>query len=137
MENDCIQDGARDEVIDINVEQPRRIIYSPDELLRLRNFYQIPNQLEQYQLEQLSSSVLCVAKNIDDIPLFMYKNYRAPNQNSECLICYDFFTETDLIRVLPCSHILHRRCIDDYLKNKSHCCPYCKNPVGEYAYSNM
>jgi hypothetical protein len=81
--------------------------------------------------------VLKVIKNIDEIPLFMYKSYNNSSSNTECLICYDPFESTDIIRVLPCSHIVHRCCIDDYFLNSSHCCPYCKMAVGEYVYKNL
>lgn len=74
-----------------------------------------------------------VSKNIDNIPLLMYKNIIDPI-TTECFICYDKFTDTDIIRSLPCNHILHRHCIDNYLLNISYQCPYCRTASGPYVY---
>lgn len=78
-----------------------------------------------------------VIKDIESIPLAMYKNDTNPNKNTECLICYDQYVDTDLIRILQCSHSFHRMCIDDHFTNETYLCPYCKNPAGEHAYRNL
>lgn len=81
--------------------------------------------------------VIGVIKDINSIPLAMYKSDSDPNKNTECLICYDKFVDTDIIRVLKCSHSYHRSCIDDHLIKKTYLCPYCKNPAGEHVYRNL
>lgn len=78
-----------------------------------------------------------VIEDIDQIPLAMFEQITGADPDAECMICYDKFTETDIVRVLPCSHLSHRSCIDDYLKQQSHLCPYCKAPTGKYVYANM
>lgn len=78
-----------------------------------------------------------VIKDINTIPLIMFKNDTNPNKNTECLVCYDQFVDTDIIRIPPCTHSFHRCCIDDYFINETHLCPYCKNPAGEYVYHNL
>jgi hypothetical protein len=108
----------------------RRQTYTARDLLSFQN-----NLTEE--IPQNMVDVLKVINNIDDIPLEMYKNVNMPNGNSECLICYDPFVPTDIIRILPCKHILHMHCIDNYLKNKSHKCPYCKMPAGDFVYINL
>lgn len=75
-----------------------------------------------------------VIKNIDAIPLSMYQN---SNDTDECPLCYDKFVPTDLVRTLPCSHMFHRICIDEYLKTQSFLCPYCEAEAGEYVYYNI
>lgn len=65
-----------------------------------------------------------------------------------CKICLENFEEkpteaeidddadTDLY-MLPCSHILHKRCIFDHMPNKSFLkCPYCEKMVG-FIFGNM
>lgn len=82
--------------------------------------------------------VLKVVKNIDEIPLSMYKLYINSSSNTQCFICYDPFVPTDIIRILPCTHILHRCCIDDYFLNNSHRCPACtESVVDNYIYKNL
>lgn len=79
-----------------------------------------------------------VIKDIDTVPVNMYKYIVAdPNSNTECLICYDQFVPEDIVRILPCTHRLHRRCIDTQLTTISHLCPYCKAPAGDYIYYNI
>lgn len=110
-------------------------VYTVDRILQLRNNRNsVPGQL--FQNAQMTN-VLKVIKNIDTVPIQMYKNIDASNNNSECLICYDQFVPTDIVRILPCNHILHIHCIDDHLKNISHLCPYCKSSAGEYIFKNL
>ncbi len=97
---------------------------------------------ENAQIENISENtnsldVKKVIKNIDEIPLFMFKNIPNNNGNKECHICFDQFVPTDIVRVLPCSHNLHRQCIDEQLKKISYLCPYCKTPAGDYVYYNL
>ena len=80
------------------------------------------------------SDVLKVIEDINEIPLQMYKNIDI--QNSGCLMCYDPFVPTDLIRMLSCKHLFHMHCIDNHLENISHLCPYCRTPVGKHTLIN-
>jgi len=49
-------------------------------------------------------------------------------KNRECVICMIEFVVGDEIRYLPCMHIYHRECIDDWLM-RSFTCPSCMEPV--------
>lgn len=75
--------------------------------------------------------------NIDKIPLTMVHNQDDLADSGECLICYDPFVVTDLVRVLPCLHKFHRNCIDSYLTRESHLCPTCRKPAGEHKLINI
>uniref|UniRef100_A0A8C8GPA1 RING finger protein 11 n=1 Tax=Oncorhynchus tshawytscha TaxID=74940 RepID=A0A8C8GPA1_ONCTS len=46
----------------------------------------------------------------------------------ECVICMTDFVYGDPIRFLPCMHIYHMDCIDDWLM-RSFTCPSCMEPV--------
>lgn len=95
---------------------------------------------EQIQFISQNSETLVVKKiikNIEEIPILMFKNVNLQNSNTECLICYDSFVPTDIIRILPCKHLFHRRCIDQELQYQSFLCPYCKNPSGNYTFLNL
>ena len=50
-----------------------------------------------------------------------------------CAICVDDFRDGDMMRVLPCNHHFHIKCIDEWLINHSDLCPLCKKqlPRGE------
>ncbi|RWS29296.1 RING finger protein 11-like protein [Leptotrombidium deliense] len=49
-------------------------------------------------------------------------------KNKECAICMGDFMIGDPIRFLPCMHIYHTECIDDWLM-RSFTCPSCMEPV--------
>jgi Ring finger domain len=40
-----------------------------------------------------------------------------------CSVCTDDFAENDTVRILPCGHIHHRRCIDPWLLRFGGNCP--------------
>lgn len=50
------------------------------------------------------------------------------NSRSECVICMYDFQIGDRIRYLPCLHVYHDVCIDDWLM-RSLTCPSCLEPV--------
>ena len=43
--------------------------------------------------------------------------------NSTCAICTDEFVKNQLVRVLPCGHLFHRGCVDEWLVQRSRTCP--------------
>ncbi|XP_074320116.1 E3 ubiquitin-protein ligase At1g63170-like [Silene latifolia] len=45
--------------------------------------------------------------------------------NPDCCICLTKYKEKEEIRQLPCSHIFHKNCVDQWLGMIS-CCPLCK-----------
>lgn len=58
--------------------------------------------------------------------------YTAMTSNDTCPICLDEYESADMLRILPCSHIYHPQCIDEWLLVKSASCPMCKYNVSEY-----
>lgn len=51
------------------------------------------------------------------------------SEESVCAICLEDFEEGDEVRVLACSHVYHRLCIDPWLQSSSNCCPLCKREI--------
>merc|ERR1719334_1248170 len=48
-----------------------------------------------------------------------------------CVICLDDFQEGDKLRVLPCDHGYHAKCIDPWLVKTKRICPQCRKKVFE------
>ena len=46
-------------------------------------------------------------------------------ENNRCIICYEYFKDNDNAIFLPCFHVFHSKCINEWLKNKDNC-PLCK-----------
>jgi len=49
-------------------------------------------------------------------------------KSRECVICMIDFVPGDRVRYMPCLHLYHVHCIDDWLM-RSFTCPSCNEPV--------
>jgi E3 ubiquitin-protein ligase RNF11 len=56
-------------------------------------------------------------------------SYDGSKKSRECVICMNEFIVGDMVRYLPCLHIYHTVCIDDWLMRGSFTCPSCMEPV--------
>ncbi|XP_054819481.1 E3 ubiquitin-protein ligase At1g12760-like [Prosopis cineraria] len=50
-------------------------------------------------------------------------------EHDECCICLAKYKEKEQVRELPCNHIFHQKCVDQWLRIIS-CCPLCKQGIG-------
>ncbi|XP_016506483.1 E3 ubiquitin-protein ligase At4g11680-like [Nicotiana tabacum] len=57
-----------------------------------------------------------------------YSGVENENENVECCICLAKYGDKEEIRQLPCSHIFHLKCVDQWLRIIS-CCPLCKQEL--------
>ncbi|UYV80437.1 RNF11 [Cordylochernes scorpioides] len=69
-----------------------------------------------------------IAKRIGLIQHLPTGMFDGSKKNRECVICMIDFLIGDPIRFLPCMHIYHTTCIDDWLM-RSFTCPSCMEPV--------
>ncbi|OTF78623.1 ring finger protein 44-like protein [Euroglyphus maynei] len=63
---------------------------------------------------------------IDQLPSYRYKpESSAETDQTLCVICMCDFEAKQNLRVLPCHHEFHARCIDKWLKT-NRTCPICR-----------
>lgn len=55
--------------------------------------------------------------------------YKAGDPYETCVICLDDFAEGEKLRVLPCDHGYHSKCIDPWLVKNKRICPQCRKRV--------
>ncbi|KAG8227711.1 hypothetical protein J437_LFUL007993 [Ladona fulva] len=55
--------------------------------------------------------------------------YKSKDPYETCAICLEDYLEGDKLRILPCSHAFHCKCIDPWLTCSRRECPMCKRKV--------
>ncbi|MCD7456049.1 hypothetical protein HAX54_030523 [Datura stramonium] len=72
-------------------------------------------------------------EQLSNLPSWKYKEIgnkedQMIKSSAECCICLTKYKDKEEIRQLPCSHIFHLKCVDQWLKIIS-CCPLCKQEL--------
>jgi hypothetical protein len=110
-------EGNNNEISNEQEEDPMYSVWSEDSRLNL-------NELT-INHEPEPTEILLKKKELK-----MLKKMRIGESNSKCSVCHENYQKNDIIRVLPCEHFFHYKCLKPWFK-KSNCCPLCRLNVRE------
>ena len=81
------------------------------------------NNLEEIYLRKKKKFIL-------ELDEFQYKHVKKYNtiKEDKCAICLQKYTGIDIIKLFPCKHIFHKKCILKWIEN-SNKCPLCKYDI--------
>jgi hypothetical protein len=125
-----------DSIVIPTLENELKIIVSHSVRLsfiqNITNMINITNMPNMPNMEDVK--LVVDSKILETIPKCKYTELQESikTTNNLCTICQDNFKDDDVVRLLPCEHIYHPECIDDWLKIHSYKCPCCRKPAGEY-----
>ncbi|XP_031825720.1 ring finger protein murashka isoform X2 [Nomia melanderi] len=68
---------------------------------------------------------------VEQLPSYKFNAETHQGDQTNCVVCMCDFEAMQSLRVLPCSHEFHSKCIDKWLKS-NRTCPICRGDAGEY-----
>uniref|UniRef100_A0A182VR61 RING-type domain-containing protein n=1 Tax=Anopheles minimus TaxID=112268 RepID=A0A182VR61_9DIPT len=68
---------------------------------------------------------------IDQLPSYKFNAETHTGDQTSCVVCMCDFEARQILRVLPCSHEFHAKCVDKWLRS-NRTCPICRGNASEY-----
>ncbi|EDS26234.1 ring finger protein [Culex quinquefasciatus] len=68
---------------------------------------------------------------IDQLPSYKFNAETHTGDQTSCVVCMCDFEARQVLRVLPCSHEFHAKCVDKWLRS-NRTCPICRGNASEY-----
>ncbi|PSN35680.1 hypothetical protein C0J52_21763 [Blattella germanica] len=68
---------------------------------------------------------------IEQLPSYKFNADSHHGDQTSCVVCMCDFEARQMLRVLPCSHEFHAKCVDKWLKS-NRTCPICRGDASEY-----
>ncbi|EEB15177.1 RING finger protein, putative [Pediculus humanus corporis] len=71
---------------------------------------------------------------IEQLPSYKFNVENHQSDQTCCVVCMCDFEPRQSLRVLPCSHEFHAKCVDKWLKG-NRTCPICRGDASQYFYT--
>ncbi|XP_014342349.1 RING finger protein 44 isoform X1 [Latimeria chalumnae] len=68
--------------------------------------------------------------DIEQLPSYRFNPESHQSEQTLCVVCFSDFESRQLLRVLPCNHEFHAKCVDKWLKT-NRTCPICRADASE------
>ncbi|XP_021556995.1 RING finger protein 44 isoform X1 [Neomonachus schauinslandi] len=68
--------------------------------------------------------------DIEQLPSYRFNPDSHQSEQTLCVVCFSDFEARQLLRVLPCNHEFHTKCVDKWLK-ANRTCPICRADASE------
>ncbi|MEQ2174077.1 hypothetical protein GOODEAATRI_004109 [Goodea atripinnis] len=68
--------------------------------------------------------------DIEQLPSYRFNPNNHQSEQTLCVVCMSDFESRQLLRVLPCSHEFHGKCVDKWLR-ANRTCPICRADASE------
>lgn len=68
--------------------------------------------------------------DIEQLPSYRFNPNNHQSEQTLCVVCMCDFESRQLLRVLPCNHEFHAKCVDKWLK-ANRTCPICRADASE------
>ncbi|MGH0140365.1 UNVERIFIED_CONTAM: hypothetical protein FKN15_042106 [Acipenser sinensis] len=68
--------------------------------------------------------------DIEQLPSYRFNQENHQSEQTLCVVCFSDFESRQLLRVLPCNHEFHAKCVDKWLKS-NRTCPICRADASE------
>ncbi|XP_062909518.1 RING finger protein 44 isoform X1 [Mobula hypostoma] len=68
--------------------------------------------------------------DIEQLPSYRFNPENHQSEQTLCVVCFSDFESRQLLRVLPCNHEFHAKCVDKWLKT-NRTCPICRADASE------
>lgn len=65
---------------------------------------------------------------INRVPTIKWGESKDAFTQTQCMVCLSDFEDEEMVRPLPCNHVFHKSCIDEWLHRCTDC-PICKSDV--------
>lgn len=69
--------------------------------------------------------------DIEQLPSYRYSSEGSDTEQTVCVVCMCDFECRQMVRVLPCAHEFHSKCVDKWLKS-NRTCPICRGDAANY-----